>query len=343
MSRVIQVRIRLFVILVVLSTLVGVIDNTFTPLRGDLNRPTIMFIGGTYWFIGSSLVWGFEILFVESKYGAAIRRLHFLAALGVKSCILIFMVAIAVLVGRLLFGGPLDIQIFIDPWFFRLLASVFVLFIILQTISQVVRIIGGRTLFNFLLGKYHRPVREEKIFMFLELEVATALAVKLGDIGVQTMITKFFFDITEPIIENGGEIHRYIGDEVIVTWPLKAESSNAQPIECSFAIADLMAEKAAEYERKFGIVPSYRIGLHGGPVVISECGDQKQEISYFGDTINTSARIEQQCKKLDCGLLISGELLAHITLPRQFSSEHIGDYHLRGRENATELYTINRA
>lgn len=89
------------------------------------------------------------------------------------------------------------------------------------TRAEAVRIIGGRTLVYFLLGKYHQPVKENKIFMFLDLEGSTALALKLGDIGVQTMITKFFFDITEPIIENDGEIHRYIGDEVIATWPLE--------------------------------------------------------------------------------------------------------------------------
>jgi adenylate cyclase len=93
-------------------------------------------------------------------------------------------------------------------------------------VLQIVRIIGGRTLINFVLGKYYRPIREEKIFMFLDLVGSTALAERLGDIGVQTMITRFFFDISEPIIENGGEVHRYVGDQVVVTWPLKAGEDN---------------------------------------------------------------------------------------------------------------------
>ena len=67
----------------------------------------------------------------------------------------------------------------------------------------------------------------------------------------------------------------------------------------------MVREKAPDYEREFGVVPKFRTGLHGGPVVASECGDHKQEIVYFGDTVNTAARIEQQCKAFDCSFLTS--------------------------------------
>jgi len=162
----------------------------------------------------------------------------------------------------------------------------------------------------------------------------------MGDVGVQTMITKFFFDITEPITEHGGEIHRYVGDQVVVTWPLWEGAPNMQSIRCCFAIAELIRRKAPKYEREFGMVPGFRIGLHGGPVVISECGDPKKEISYFGDTVNTAARIEQQCKALDCPLIISAELLDRIIMPPTFQARRKGSVKLRGRENETDLFTI---
>ena len=50
------------------------------------------------------------------------------------------------------------------------------------------------------------------------------------------------------------------------------------------------------------------MGLHGGPVVASEIGDRKREIVYFGDTINTAARIAATCKTLGEQHLISDEL-----------------------------------
>ena len=52
-----------------------------------------------------------------------------------------------------------------------------------------------------------------------------------------------------------------------------------------------------------------RVGIHGGPVVPGECGDRKQEIVYFGHTVNTAARQQQACKNKDTHLLIAKELL----------------------------------
>jgi adenylate cyclase len=340
MSRMMVYRLQLFAILVALSTLLGVLDGYLADVSGEADIATKMYHHGITWFIGSSLIWGFEILFVPSRYGASIRRLYFLTAIALKSSVLVLIVVLVGLLGRAHLHNSHDISFLIEPQFFRTLFFVFSAIILIQTTLQVIRIIGGRTLINFVLGKYYRPIREEKIFMFLDLVGSTALAERLGDVGVQTMITKFFFDIDEPIIEYGGEIHRYVGDQVVVTWPLRAGEANMRAIQCCFAIARKIREKALEYQREFGIAPSYRIGLHGGPVVISQCGDQKQEISYFGDTVNTAARIEQQCKALDCPLLISSELLSRVTLPTSFQIQSKGTVILSGREKETELFTI---
>ncbi len=340
MSKIMVYRLKLFAILVALSTLVGVLDGYLVEVSGEAGTDPEMYHHGVTWFIGGLLIWGFEILFVPSRYGAGIRRLYFVTAIALKSLALIIIVVLAGLFGRALLHNSYDLFFLIEPRFFRTLIFAFAAIISMQTALQIIRIIGGRTLINFVLGKYYRPIREEKIFLFLDLAGSTALAERLGDVGVQTMITKFFFDIDGPIIEHDGEVHRYVGDQVVVTWPLKGGEDNMRVIQCCFAIARKIREKALEYERQFGIVPSYWIGLHGGPVVISQCGDRKQEISYFGDTVNTAARIEQQCKALDCPLLISSELLSRITLPESFQTQSKGTVTLRGREEETELITI---
>lgn len=46
------------------------------------------------------------------------------------------------------------------------------------------------------------------------------------------------------------------------------------------------------YERLFGVVPNFRVGIHGGDVVVSEQGDTKRSIGIYGDAINIAARME---------------------------------------------------
>src|SRR5262249_40077004 len=47
-------------------------------------------------------------------------------------------------------------------------------------VRQLDRMLGPGTLVSLLLGRYHRPVAEERIFMFLDLNDSTAIAAALG-------------------------------------------------------------------------------------------------------------------------------------------------------------------
>lgn len=342
MTRLTRSRLRLFAALTFVTMLVGILDGYLGAGSDVAMQGHDMVRGGITYLIGGALIWGFEILFVQSRYGSSIRRLYFLTAIAVKSTILLLIILLVGTFDRFLLYGASNLNLFSDPHFFRSVTFIFAFILAIQAMNQIVRIIGGRTLVNFILGKYQRPVHEEKIFMFLDMVGSTTLAERLGDVGVQSMITKFFFDITEPIIEHGGEIHRYVGDQVIVTWPIKKGAANMRSIRCCLAIADKVRDMAQEYKREFDAIPAFRIGLHGGPVVISQCGDQKQEISYFGDTINTASRVEQQCKVHDCNFLITAELLDHVTLPSNFHAISKGAVQLRGREKDTELFTVVR-
>jgi adenylate cyclase len=108
-------------------------------------------------------------------------------------------------------------------------------------------------------------------------------------------------------------------------------------------IHDRTHARAADYERDFGAVPEFRTGLHGGTVVAGECGDEKQEIVYFGDTVNTASRIQGQCKELGAPLLISRGLLDQMELPAHYRAESLGNVLLRGRDSEMELFRIERA
>lgn len=180
---------------------------------------------------------------------------------------------------------------------------------VLQFILLDRNLVGGRVLTNIILGRYHKPLSEKCIFMFLDVSGSTELAEKSGGVGAYSMISRFFFDVAQETVRFGGDTHEYIGDEVIVTWPFESARMNARCVECYFAVCDRIELKATLYKRDFGLVPGFRASLHGGPIVAGECGDDKREIVYFGDSINTTARIQEVCKETGRQLLISGELM----------------------------------
>jgi class 3 adenylate cyclase len=210
-------------------------------------------------------------------------------------------------------------------------------------VTETTRLIGGPMLASIVLGTYHRPVREQLIVMFLDLADSTSLAEKLGELRVHDLITRFFFDIDEPINDHGGSVLSYVGDEVIVTWPVTDDPArNARCLACFFAIDNKIASLSPEYKEKFETVPRFRAGLHSGPVIVSECGGFKRQLAYFGDTMNVSARLCEYCKVCGCNLIVSGDLLSRATIPQILQISVGQSVALRGRNSLLEAHEAHK-
>ena len=72
-------------------------------------------------------------------------------------------------------------------------------------------------------------------------------------------------------------------------------------------------------------------------------GDSKLEIALLGDTVNTTARIEQSCREFGRDFLVSAEALALIALPPGAGSEAMPPTVLKGKSQPVELYAIARS
>ena len=93
--------------------------------------------------------------------------------------------------------------------------------LITQFILSVSDKFGQGVLVQFLLGKYHKPKDKTRIFMFLDIKSATAIAEKLKHKNYFELLNVFFSDVTDPIIFNKDEIYQYVGDEITVSWKLE--------------------------------------------------------------------------------------------------------------------------
>ena len=225
----------------------------------------------------------------------------------------------------------------------RIVAIAFVGSLIVGAIFELRRLIGGRVLGSFFLGTYHRPRREQRIVMFLDIAGSTALAERLGEVRMHDLITRFFYDIDGPITDQDGEVHAYVGDEVIVSWPLSDDPQrNARWLRCFYEAHDAIDALAPSYAREFGAVPRFRAGVHAGSVVVSECGDTRRQIAYFGDTMNVAARLCEHCKATGEVLVASAELLRNTAMPPGFNIGSRATIALRGRQNPVEVHAIER-
>jgi adenylate cyclase len=204
------------------------------------------------------------------------------------------------------------------------------------------RMLGQGVLSSFFSGRYHRPVEEERIFMFLDIVSSTTIAEKIGHVKFHMLLNDFFFHISDAILEARGEIYKYVGDEVIVDWTMDEGLEDARCVRSYFLVLESIESRREYYERTYGFVPGFRAGVHGGRVVVGEMGDHKREIAFLGDVVNTTARIQGATKEHGEDLLVSSTIMDRIELPAGFEAREIGSIQLRGKEEAVGLVGIHR-
>ncbi len=213
------------------------------------------------------------------------------------------------------------------------LMSVLCLFIVEMADS-----LGSNVFWKFFTGRYQKSKVEEKIFMFLDLKNSTSIAEELGHTDYYNFINHFFEDISKAALNNWGTIYQYVGDEVVIHWP---NHKSLESVNCFFAIKNLIDFNSSVYQEKFGFVPGFRVGIHGGPVAIGEIGTTKKDILYIGDVLNATSRIQGMCKEFEVDILISEDIYSVIDADfSPYSYKDMGCTELRGKKNRVNLYAV---
>ncbi len=332
-----KLRFRILLFLGIISGIIGWIYTGLIQPSASDHHPWIGILTG----VGVGVtIGGSELFFLR----AWVKRKSFTVALLLRTA---YYLAVIVGIGFTLWGsvgegGFIGLSLG-ELWGDRdaILFSLLISFAF-SLLFQINGLIGGRILLSFFTGKYHQPVEENRIFMFLDLKSSTAIAENIGHIQFHKFVNDFLHTISEPIIANKGEIYKYVGDQVIITWKLKEGLKKNHCLRLFFDASDRVDRERDSFEKKYGIVPEFKAGMHCGKVVSGEMGDTKREIAFLGDVLNTTARIEKECNPNSRRLLISSDLLKKLHVGEEYHHEAIGNIQLRGKTTGIELYAIER-
>ena len=233
--------------------------------------------------------------------------------------------------------------LFAQASFYRMALRVAVVSSIAIVVVQLEELMGLRMFLGLLLGRYDRPTAEERIVLTMDLVGSTALAERLGDLHYYRFLNTTYSLMTDALLRNEADIHKYIGDEVIFTWPMRTGLREANCLDLYFDIQDRIQDHAAELEQEFGVVPEYRGALHGGRLISAQIGHIKRAIDFSGDVMNTVSRMLGLCKSMKARLLVSSGLLERIPDPGsrfRFGEEQVMP--VRGRKRELSVRSVDR-
>ncbi len=332
---------RIVVTIVALSAVISAVFGYFVAPPGAWPLLSAL------WGVVNAILVATPIAVVEvyDAYWAFVRRLRrlpLLAFLAIKMLFYVVCIVGGTMLSRLIFHSAMA-----EPFEFnRVLANSFIFAAVMAFVGNLVFEMGGLlgfgTLKNILTGHYVQPRRERRLLLLIDLKDSTGHAERLGAIRFHELLNAFFGDIADAALECGAEIHKYVGDEAILTWSLDSHPADGDQLLCPFIAQDLIAAGRARYRARFGAVPEFRAALHCGEIVAGEIGHVRREIAYVGDTLNVAARLLEAAKARNRDILVSADLLKSMALPPALASEPLPKLEVRGRNAPLEIFALSR-
>lgn len=198
-------------------------------------------------------------------------------------------------------------------------------------------------------GLIHRGEGEDiyAAIWFSDLRSSTALADALPRPVFLDALNHYFECTAGAVLDQGGEVLKFIGDAVLAIFPIGATNGEHCPLRRAAACAaalraarDAIArmarlnqarEAAGERALRCGI------GLHIGDVMWGNVGaPQRLDFTVIGPACNEAARLETMCRVLDRPVILSAELAGAIADPLL----SLGFHALRGVRQPHELFTL---
>lgn len=188
------------------------------------------------------------------------------------------------------------------------------------------------------------PAAEEKELglLFCDIRGFTEIAEQHLAYDVVHALNRFFKQLGDPVIANGGTINKYMGDGFLALFGIEGGSREERCLRTARAgVGMLAAAKGLNLylEDHFNFSFEPRIGLHYGRVLVGQLGHPSRvDLTVIGDAVNAASRIESSNKAHGTDMLASEELVGPIR--GKIRTGRVFEGRLRGRRQRVLLHEI---
>lgn len=193
-------------------------------------------------------------------------------------------------------------------------------------------------------GAAVRSERRPVTILFSDLRDFTSLSETTGQDELIALLNEYLAAMVECIHEEGGTLHKFIGDAVMAVWgDLVSEGVDTDAARAARA-ALKMHRRLAELNRGWSAAgrPELRmgIGLNHGVVLVGNIGSpRRMEFTVIGDAVNLASRLESLTKELKAGTLV-GEALEPLLARGGFTLNARGAVPVKGKAKPVGVFEL---
>jgi len=197
---------------------------------------------------------------------------------------------------------------------------------------------------RILAGKIRRGYVEEirAAIWLSDMRGFTALSERLPPHDLVDLLNRYFDCQVPAIIEQGGEVLKFIGDGLLAIFPLSAHGDDASAV-CERALTS--ARKARTFVDALDAplcvankdAVRFGLALHIGQVKYGNIGGgNRLDFTCIGPAVNLAARLEKVASQLGRTVVASEEFVSHC--PDEFVP--LGEFSVAGFSNAQPVFGL---
>ena len=176
---------------------------------------------------------------------------------------------------------------------------------------------------------------------FSDLRDFTRLTETLPASQLLQMLNEYFEFVAAAVTARGGEILRFIGDAMLIVFPITGEVSRKAACEAAIDAAIDAHNTLATLNhrrRRHDLPPiNFGVGLNVGEVIYGNVGaPDRLDFTVMGPAVNRTARLESLTKDLGCSILFSEEFAGLVDTP----SQSLGQHEMKGIDEPQAVYAL---
>jgi adenylate cyclase len=183
---------------------------------------------------------------------------------------------------------------------------------------------------------------KEIVVLFADLHDFTKLSETRLPYDIVFILNRFFQEMGQAVEAVGGQVDKFIGDEVMALFGLEVASERAciQALNAARLMFARLDELNSDLADDLDAPLRMGIGIHVGPAVVGEIGyGRTRSLTAIGDTVNIASRLQSLSKIYGCELVVSDKLVAGVDLPSSPRHELL----IEGRSAPLAIRTVARA
>ncbi|MBO6756184.1 MAG: adenylate/guanylate cyclase domain-containing protein [Roseibium sp.] len=202
--------------------------------------------------------------------------------------------------------------------------------------------VGGRAGGRVLNGTVRRGEGEwiSAVVSFADLRGFTRLSNTLPADKLILFLNRYFGAMTEAVEAHGGEVLKFIGDEVMAIFPYETDEEAADAARRALLAARDTGTRIKEINANNTCIytPDMSVGiaLHAGNVFFGNVGGETRlDFTVIGPVVNLASRVAELAKDLDVEILVT-DAIAGIMGCR---SGLFGTYEVKGFDEPVSVYS----